>query len=87
MSHGRSTNSRCWRCRNRPAGIAARDAQAVIDDALPLAELIEPGSHEEAKKLLNCGAIMMTLQWAARAAEPEDVYPEALRDDFRRLLD
>ena len=62
---------------------------------LPLDELMQPVSYEEAETLLSKSPRSrswhengrMDRQMSARAAEPENVDPEALRDDFRRLLD
>ena len=80
-------------------GLTARDAQAVIDAALPLAELMQPVSYEEAETLVSMrsrtsrdrpwhdNGRMESRARASSAMEPEDVDPEALRDDFRRLLD
>ena len=78
----------------RPA-ITARDVQAVMDDTLRLDELMRPIGFEEAEAL--CGKTPRSRrQWrddgemmmrSSPPPEPEDSDAEALRDEFRRLMD
>lgn len=77
-------------------GVTARDAQVVIDDVLPLDDLMKPLTYDEvdamgaklprSRRSWHDSSDRMESRMQSRAEEPDDVDAEALRDDFLRLL-